>query len=59
MDVDLAIVYLMANFFFKKNSQNYCNFYVWKLNIQTFKVVRSLVSKLYEKIWFSTHFLCK
>ena len=28
IDVNLAIVYLMTNFFFKKNSQNYCNFYV-------------------------------
>ena len=28
IDVNPAIVYLMTNFFFKKNSQNYCNFYV-------------------------------
>ena len=36
IDVNLAIVYLMTNFFFKENSQNYCNFYVWQLNIQIF-----------------------
>ena len=28
IDVNLAIVYLMTNFFFKENSPNYCNFYV-------------------------------
>ena len=36
IDVNLAIVYLQTNFFLKKNSQNYCNFYVWQLNIQIF-----------------------
>ena len=34
MDVNLAIVYLPTNFFIKKSSQNYCNFYVRPLNIQ-------------------------
>ena len=28
IDVNLAIVYLMTNFLFIENSQNYCNFYV-------------------------------
>ena len=28
IDVNLAIVYLMTNFFFKENGQNYCNLYV-------------------------------
>ena len=36
IDVNLAIVYLPTNFFIKKNSQNYCKFYVRQLNMQIF-----------------------
>ena len=33
--------------------------YQTKYVMFTFTEIRSPVSKLYEKIWFSTHFLCK
>ena len=36
IDVNLATLYLLTDFYIKKNSQNYCNFYVRSLNIQTF-----------------------
>ena len=38
--VNQAIVYLLINFFVKKNSQNYCNFYVPQLNIQIFQATK-------------------
>ena len=41
IDLNLAIVYLPANFFIKMNSQNYCNFYVRQLYI--FKYFRQFL----------------
>ena len=35
-DVNLAITYLLTNFYIKKNSQNHFNIYVRKLHIQIF-----------------------
>ena len=34
IEVNLAIVYVPTNFIIKKNSQNYCHFYMRQLNIQ-------------------------
>ena len=36
IDVNLAITYLLTNFYNKKNRQNYFNFYVRSLHIQIF-----------------------
>ena len=36
IDVNLAITYLLTNFYLKKNSRNYFNFYVRSLHIQIF-----------------------
>ena len=36
IDVNLAITYLLPNFYVKKNSQNYFNIYVRSLHIQMF-----------------------
>ena len=37
IDVNLAITYLLTHFDIKKNSQNYCFFYVRLLHIKIFK----------------------
>ena len=40
--VNLAIKYLLTNFYIKKNSQNCCNFYGRSLNIQIFKEIKNI-----------------
>ena len=40
--VNLTITYLLTNFYIKKNCQNYCNFYVRSLHIQTFKEIKKI-----------------
>ena len=40
IDVNLAIIYLLTNFYIEKNSQNYFNFYVPSLHIQIFSEIK-------------------
>ena len=46
-DVNLAITYLLTNFYIKKNSQNYCNFYVRSIHIHIKKISVKLVYHKY------------
>ena len=42
IDVNLAISYLLTNFYIKKNSQSYCTFYVQSLHIQIFQEIKKI-----------------
>ena len=52
IDVNLAITYLLINFYIKKNSQNYCIFYVRSLHIQIFKEIKK---KIFVKLVYLKH----
>ena len=42
IDVNLAIIYILTNFYIKKNSQSYCICYVRSLHIKIFVEMKKM-----------------
>ena len=53
IDVNLAITYLLTNFYIKKNNQNYCNFYSRSLHIQIFEEIKK--KTIFVKLVYLKH----